>query len=530
VVVGGVALVGTGRLCVAAGAYVGERVRERAALCSHEYERYQRLRAQAMALAAAQARQGIAPLGPQATVLPRQTIKPVFDRSRLSRFHEDTRTATTIVERLEQDMDTHQAQAQVRLQQIEQRAYLEAMLAMDKLVLAPKTAAVVRAALNSSDASTLAAAMEEMHRALAQLRQDEREGLHATLGNLDSEAGGLLAVAADPQVRDDLVSIRRRIGHTMLSGDVPLLRVRIEEFDRELGRLRERHERAMGELRAVELAGLWGLLQAVGGLFSDIQSLVNSGQVTIDESLLKVLGEIGERHQALERGDIVDLTALRDETAKLTAMLYGLQEQGTTILNRYYQQRLADEVEQSLAAMTQGAEPHFTTIARAIETDGTMTLRGQQGPQTLEIKVRPDGRLKYEAYGYGDERCLGAVYALLDQLADRGVLLGAEEPELTRQAAIVSQVITAIRQLGSYTDPQIRVYEDAAATVIEAGSGFTRVQVGEDGRITELPTLVPTGTGPATIDIIEKAKTPAVKQETEQRITAIRDRRQRQRT
>lgn len=488
VVVGGVALVGTANLCVAAGSYAAERMNERAKLCAAEYERYQQLRAQAYALTPRPKTAhpvSTAARGRERGALIASRSKPAyrFAQSAVSQIHPEASIATSIAQHLERELAEAQSRADEQLQQLERRAYLEAMLRLEAERLPAGATEAVRAALADGSVAALAAAVARIHTSLALATMGEAEQLRSALADLEAQVDGVAATAPEPMLRQELRDLQRAIGAARLTSDQGLLARDLERYEGQLEVLQSRCAARAGELRAAELTEVWGLLQAVEALFADLQALQQAGHLVIRQELVGALEEARGRHKELEEAPIISLQSLRQNTELLRVQLRGLQNEGALILNRFYQQRLAGEVEAALNELTAGEAAPFDRVSRDERADGTIALRGTRGDETLELRVRPDGRLKYEAFGYGDERCLGVVYQLLDRLADRNVMLGSVDPELTRQANVVTQVLAALHKLGGYAEHEIKVYEDASAVTIEAGNGFI-TEVDRDGRIT----------------------------------------------
>ncbi|NTW02911.1 MAG: hypothetical protein HGA19_16790 [Oscillochloris sp.] len=484
--VGGIAIVGTGRLCVAAGTYVADKVRERASLCSYEYEQYQMLRAQVENMeqqSAPQSQFGVVqPLPKQ--VLPSQP-RPQFTREDLKRYHEDEATATAIIDQLEERLATSQQDVALRLHQFDQRAYLAAMIEIEahRLPAAVVTAATAMLANPTADPEPIVA---QLRGALGQISADELSRLQGNLRELEAEAACLIALLGDSPLRDEALALRHRIDEGSRSADATWLMRSATEFKRAVEGLRRRQRDALAAMRERELGELWGRLQAVGGLFADLQQLEQARAISLDPEMLTLFNEEDQRYQRLEAGGI-DPATFREEADKLRIALQALEELGIGVLNRYQQQLLAAAIEQSLVAIMVDEQP-FASVTRSVDADGTIRLRGQRESQVLEVWVRPNGRVKYEAYGFGDERCLKAAYALIDHLTDQGIMLRSADPELNLQATVVTQVIAAIEALGTYRRDEITIEEDAAAVIIEAGAGFqrSRLAIDNEGVVTML--------------------------------------------
>lgn len=483
VVVGGVALVGVGRLGVAAGSYVADRMRERAQVCAGEYARFQQLRAQALASKPPQKRV----IGHNlAATMP----APALGAPSWPTFHQDHAVAETIAARLSADLSAQQSRYAERLRLVEQRAQLSAALAIESDRLAPHVAEQARQALATDDLTAVGDAIKAVGAAVAQYEGQALQVEQAALRAHHAEVTGLLAVVSDPGLRSDLLDWQRRLNGMLASADIGAIRNRLRDGALLVERCRTRHEIAQAEMQSAELAEVWGLRQAVGGLFSDLETLERAGLLAADAEQLAVLKELSAQYDVLETAPFTNLASLRTETGKIKTGLRQLQQSGLRRLNGYYQQRLIGEVEQSLNAIRLQDKP-FDTVERATLADGSVSIKARQGKRRLNVWVRLDGKLKYHAHGFGDEGCLDAVYSLFDQLIDRGVQIDAKEPQLTNQVSVALHVIEAMKQLEHYGEDEITVREDADAVVIEAsksGSGAfqrRRISVDEHGKVHE---------------------------------------------
>lgn len=487
VVVGGIAIIGTGRLCVAAGSYVVDRVRERAALCAYEYTQYQKVRAAAFDAAS----KPLTPVkmpkqGVPSQVAPVATPNSLFARDDLGRYHEDAAVAESIIAALEQQLNTSQQAADQRIQAVQRRAYISAMLEIEGQRLPTGLQTSLKQELSSKQAD-LDKALASLRAGLSQLATTERMEYEQALRQLEAEADAMSVVAVDDVLRDELLTLRRRIDAVARSTDTQLLIEQYAEFRRTLDRLYERDQQRRAELHQQDLAQLWGELQAVGALLLDLQSLAQANVISIDPNMQANHKALADRYEALAPGATTDIAAFREEASAIRKTLANLQRQAVHILNVYQQQRLVEEIEQSMNAITFD-DFTFETVSKTNEPDGTIVLRGYRDEQNLKVVVQPDARVKYEAYGFGDERCLKVAYALIDQLVDRGLLLRYAEPELTRQATVVTQVIAALIDLGTYREDEITIHEDAAAVVIQAGADTQtqRLAVNSEGAVTPL--------------------------------------------
>ncbi len=475
VVAGGVALVGVGRLGVAAGSYVNDRLRERAQLCAGEYARFQQLRAVAIA---AQAKQGQAPAS---RVTATRTVAPEHAQRRA--FHENPRISEEITARLSADLSAQQARYAEQIQLVERRANLAALLALDGGRLPPDVEARARQVLATGDTAAVSVSISVVQRVGAQIAGQTLQQEQAALRAHQADVAGLLAVAAEQQVRDELLSWQIQLNRIVASSDIEAIRNRLRTGAELLACCRIQHETALAERRGKELAEICGLLQAVGGLLLDLQSMQSAKLLPVDEVPMVRLKELGARYERLEVDPAIALSALRAEVRAIKAGLQTLERDALHQLNGFYQQRLAGEVEQSLHEVRlDGAS--FDQIERATLADGTLVLKARQGKRRLNVRVRPNARIKYEARGFGDEGCLDAVYQLLDRLIDRGVQIEVHHPTLTPQVDVALRVIEAMKQLGHYQDDEITVREDVDALVIEASKAgapaFQRQQVSVD--------------------------------------------------
>lgn len=474
VVAGGVALVGVGRLGVAAGSYVNDRLRERAQLCAGEYARFQQLRAIALAT---QAKQG---QSPAARVTGTRTAAPEHARRR---FHENPRIAEEIAAHLSADLSAQQARYAEQLQLIERRANLAALLALDGGTLSPEIDSRARQALATGDITTLSEAISAIQRVGAQIAGEALQQEQAALRAHQADIAGLLAVVTEPPVRDELLSWQIQLNRIAASSDIEAIRNRLRTGADLVARCRMQHETALTERREKELAEVCGLLQAVGGLLLDLQSMQSAKLLVIDETQMAWLKELGARYERLEIDPSIELSTLRAEVRAIKAGLHALEQDALRQLNGFYQQRLADEVEQSLHEI-QLDGTLFDKIERTTQADGTLVLKARQGKRRLNVRVRPNARIKYEAHGFGDEGCLDAVYQLLDRLIERGVQIEVHHPTLTPQVDVALRVVEAMKQLGHYQENEITVREDVDALIIEAsktgGPAFQRQQISVD--------------------------------------------------
>ncbi|MEI7643692.1 MAG: hypothetical protein WCJ55_05205 [Chloroflexales bacterium] len=477
VMVGGLALVsatsGAARLGIAAGSYVRERARERAAACESEYAQFLRLSEQIMTQATPPTPvRSPTPVGLSAQPQPQPQPQPALPTAEIQDMIKQ------VGEQNIQVLVSQQRELEAQLLLIERRAYLEAMMSRQ-----PTITAAAKQALASNDLRSIEACIV-MASASAQRAGDEAiDQQQAALRDHSTEVAGLLAVVCDDRARDALLSWRYQLTPLLNSRDTGAITNRLREGKLLLERCRAQHEQALSLLRTQGLAPVWGLLQVVGGLCSDLQSLQTAGLLAGDQSAAlqsqqNLLQDLGLQYAALACDPLRNIHEWRSASSRLRTELKRLEQECLSQLESYYRQRIAAEITQSLAEVRVEGE-RFESITEGSASDGSVTLKAKQGRRTLHLQVHADGRLSYEAYGFGDDRCLEVVYQLFDQLIARGVILSVDEPRLTPQVETALRVVEALRQLGTYTDEQITVKEDARAIVIEAGAGpaFQRVSV-----------------------------------------------------
>lgn len=473
VAVGGVALIGVGRVGVAAGAYVADRLRERAQLCAGEYARFQQLRMNTLASHTKQEQ-------PHKRMTRAATPAPAAGHT----YHENPQLDAQIMAHLSADLSAQQQRYAEHMLLIERRAQLTAALALDADRLPADMVERARQNVAHGDGAAITESIAAVCAAVAQVEGQALRAERAALRAQHVEAAGLLAVVSDARLRDKLLDWQIQINRVISSTDIVAIGNRLRTGADLLASCREQHEAAVIERRVEELASVRGLLYAVGGLFEDLRSLEQADLLKGDGAQITRLQELGARYERLEVDTTIALPMLRTEAGRLLAELRTLEQDGLRQLNAFYQQRLANEIEQSMHEMQLDDAP-FDRIERSISTDGTVTLKARQGRRQLNLRIYSDARIKYSARGFGDEGCLKAVYGLIDRLIDHGVQIESHHPELTHQVDVALRVIEAIKELGHYPEEQITVSEDATAFVIEAGAGFQRVSVDEQGNIRE---------------------------------------------
>lgn len=476
-VVGGIVVVGTTRLALAGGAYARERVRQRADMCAGEYGHFQQLKKLAQAQAAA-ARQ------PAPTTRPILTPQPTRQATNQPKFHQDPAIDAEVAARMAAELQAEHARYQARLERIQQQARLDALVQTNREQLRPEIVDAANAALAAGDMATMRQAMASVRAELARRGTALLRQAQAELDEHHADVSALLAVVYDPAIRQQLVDWQYRLHPLLRSTDLAGIRNYLREGQALLERLRAAHEQALESLRDAELAPLWGKLQAVGGLFSDVQALQTAYALPVGGELLTQLQAVATRYEALATDPEIEPSKLQSEAADLRRTLQKLEAAALTVLNSAYSERLSSEIEQGLRQMaTDGFS--FDQIRRTVATDGSVKIKASQGRRRFNVTIR-DGQVVYDTHGFGDEQCLAAVYSFLDRLIDRGVQLQADEPQLTPQMNMVLQVKEALKQLHHYSDDDITVREDADVVTIEASKGplgFQRVKVDEDGRV-----------------------------------------------
>ncbi|MBV9789246.1 MAG: hypothetical protein JOZ51_13775, partial [Chloroflexi bacterium] len=482
VIVGGVVVVGAARLGVAAGSYAADRVRERATVCQQEYGEFQRLHREFVAQEQRKQNKRVRLRQLTAsTVEAQRAAAPQVIRSPL---HENPLVDEVVMERLLATLKAQQARYDQQVRLIEQRAVLDALLNTSGDAVPSPTAELARQAVETGDAAAVSEAIAAVRRAIAEAGAAELLQEQALLQEHHAEVGALLATVFDPAIRQELLQWQYGLHALLRSRDINALRNTREAGELLLARLEDKHLAMLEALRDAEFAPLWGQLQAVGGLFSDLQALATEQSPIVEAAAVEQLHAIGAQYEALAGDPQIEPTKLQREAAKLQRELHTLEAIGLRQLNTYYAQRMGHEIEQSLHEMQE--DGFDFKVTRTIGDDGSMQVKAKQGERRLNLTVR-DGKLKYDAYGFGDEQCVEAVYSLIDRLIDKGIQLRGAEPQLTAQIETTRAVIEAIKQLNHYSDDSISIREDVDAVVIEASNGavgFQRITVDEDGQVT----------------------------------------------
>jgi len=478
VIVGGVALVGVGRLTLSAGTYVRDRLQERASICAAEHERFLRLRAAAKAP---------------------QQVKPRIDQQAFVRHLKDEAEATKVAAPLERSLLLLQAQYDVALRRAEQRAQLAASLEIYNGHLEPELVRRVRTLLNmATDAladDQLEQALAELRGAVARTQLDELAQAQAALLEHQLELASLLAHTAEPALRAELSAWHHEVNGMIASRDIAAVRARLHTGATLLASARERNEAASSQMRADELSTAWGQLQAVGGLLDDLHRLAGVAQaeerLTGDVAgLIDTFKTLAARYDVLSADTAAERSALRVAATELRRDLEQLQGAGLAMLDGYYQRRVAAAIERSMRAES----VTFTTVeAPSTADDGSILLRATSGPGALVLRVHADGRVSYDADGFGDERCLLAIYRLRARLRASGVAFQMADPQLKPQIEVAMQALEAIEALGAYTTGQLSIQRSGGSLVIEAGDGasFQRqlARVNRHGELSYVPAL-----------------------------------------
>lgn len=480
VVIGGVALVGVGRLGVAAGSYVMDRLHERARTCADEYVQYQRARARLKA-AAERHEHAIQPLPPP---------RPIATSERA--YHEDSVIAEMIAARMSAEIEQQQARFAEQLQLVEQRARLRATLNLYRDALPPSVLDSAECSLQQRSVAPIVAALDAVRGAIGQANRGLVHQLRADLRDQYADFSGLLTLVADTAAGRAIREWQQQLSILFTSNDIDAMRRRLREGQARYVQLRQHLEAELEEQRTAALALVWGKLQSVGALISDLKTLEAVDFVSGAARYAERLQSLSQRFEAVAGATTEDAAARRLQMAELEQSLDQLEAEALAQLTAAHQDRLTAEVEQGLRDMkTDGYA--WDRIDRTVAADGTVVIKArQQMGQTerkLDLRVRPDGQLKYHAYGFGDEGCLDAVYSLLDRMMINGVQLHIEDPELNQQVEVALRVGEALKQLG-YAEEQITVREGPLNLVIEAskgaGLGFQRrIVVDAQGNVQE---------------------------------------------
>lgn len=455
VVVSGVAVVGAGRLMVSAGSYARERMQERAVLCTGEYERFLRLRAAAKARAA---------------------VKPTIDRAVWQNHVAEESVVPLIVEPIASNLMALQKRHDILLRQATRRAQLAAALTIHGAVLPPDVTGRARAALNEEREEALERALGELRGAIARADLDVLARAQAELGEHRMEVADLLAQLTQPGLYRELEAWHSKVNAMLGSRDIAAIREHLRQGTRLLSDVRERHDEALHRLRAAELGSVWGLLQAVDALIKDLQLLANHDEgahLLRTEILLHVeaLAKLAARYEQLATGPVSQVAVLRADAAELQRQLELCQDAALQLLDRHYQGRIVNSVATSLGQMCGDQAPFADFKQEAPTADGRIVMRASRGARTLEVCVHADGRVVYDADGFGDETCLGAIYELRARLRAQGVEVELADPQLKPQVAMALQALEAISSLGIYPADTITIQKSGSALVIEAGSG-----------------------------------------------------------
>lgn len=460
VVVGGVALVGVGRLGVAAGSAVADRVRERARVCADDYVRFQQARDRLKAVAEAQQARGN-----------EQQAAPIGETSALV-YHEDLAIAQAIAERMAAQIQQQTCFAE-QIYLIEQRARLQAAIEIHRDSLALEVCIQAQAALGRGTVAPVDEALDALRGALGRVHREEAAQLRARLRDQHAALSGTLALVNDSGISRELLDQQQELAMFFASNDLDAMRRRLRDGETLLDRVRRHVDQTQSEERATALASVWGKLQATASLISDLQSLEQAQFLTVDLALVERLQTVSAQFEALADELTLAPQTLHTRASLLEQTLDEVERSALDQLNKAYHARLVTEIETQLGAM-QADGYIWERIDRTAQPDGTVVLKARQrvgvNERTLSLRIRPDGKVKYDTYGFADESCLDAVYSLFDRLLINGTQVRAEEPQIKPQVELALHVAEALKQLG-YAEEHITVREGVQNLVVEASKG-----------------------------------------------------------
>lgn len=409
----GSAAMGTGRLMLAAGSFARARLDGWADVCAGAYER----------LFCARANTG-------------EHHAPALQLavgSRQQRLAIELVAPSVAAQSVERLRELHTRQEQL-LRQAERKSALAAVLQCYGPQLDPDLAEQASAALRGADAALLTTALVAVRAAVAHNGLDTLQKAQAALAVHRGEVAALIVRAVDTGLRIALSDWHTQIAPALAPRDLAGLREALRHGEQLLLEAHEQHVSSVYELRALELSGVWGLLEAVDAVLSDL-ALVDAVDATRLSDLRCKHKVVAAAFEQVATEPFNSRTQLRSAAAELGRSLEQLRDAGLRLLDTHYQNCVAGSIRECLVAMCLDQHEPFRRLKEELREDGTIQLVVTANGCRLSLGVHRDGQVRYAAEGFDEATCATTIFSLCARLKARGVLVEPADPQHAPQVA-----------------------------------------------------------------------------------------------